>query len=61
MPEASVGVASPARIEPSVAAISPSRGTTPMITSRTMRRLLTRSDLGTGGPSFGLMKARPAR
>ena len=62
MPAASVGVARPARIEPSVAAIRPTSGTTPISTSRSIAGSeWTRSSFGTGGPSFGLMKLRPIR
>ena len=63
MPAASVGVARPARIEPSVAPISSHSGTTPIddLLQRSRRQLWTRSSIGTGGPSFGLMKLRPIR
>ena len=61
-PAASVGVARPARIEPSVAVISASSGTVPTSTSSSMAGSeWMRSSIGTGGPSFGLRKARVIR
>ncbi len=62
IPEASVGVAQPARIEPSVAVIRPISGRTPTTTSLSITGSeWTRSSFGTGGPSFGLMKLRTIR
>ena len=58
MPAASVGVASPARIDPSVAAMRPRSGTTPIATSRSITgRECTRSSIGTGGPELRIPDA----
>jgi hypothetical protein len=59
MAAASVGVAQPQMIVPSVARIRMACGTMPSVSSMAIcSRLPVRSDFGSGGPRRGLMKQR---
>jgi hypothetical protein len=61
MPAASVGVAMPARIEPSVAATRPASGTTPTTKAPSADHTDgARSSLGSAGPSLGFHQLRTA-